>query len=76
MKRSFLCPKCGAMRRENSKSHPRCHRCGGEMVELSTERAQAAHKLRPQQRVRWFTQGARYRRGNGRKRWVPIMGEK
>lgn len=71
--KTYICTNCGAMRRAPNLSSPRCNRCGGEMVVLTAEQAQAAHKLSPKKRLLWLVRGARYKRGHGKKRWVPII---
>ena len=80
--RSMICPACGSLRRATcasllsgygSASWPR--HCERPMLVLGYRQSQAATQLTAEQRVRWVALGGPISKGQGRKRWRPILSE-
>jgi hypothetical protein len=81
-KRGYLCTKCGKTRRAvnpdamspNFAEWPTC--CGEAMKLMGHRQAQAASLLDAEERLEWVRRGALIMKGDGRRKWRPILSEK
>ncbi len=80
--RTMICPACGFLRRaacESLRAGPSApswpRHCERSMLILGYRQSQALTQLTPERRVRWVALGGPISKGQGRKRWRPILSQ-
>lgn len=80
--RGVCCPKCGFIRRvacEHLRGavgvSPWPTHCETAMLVMGYRQSQAATQLTAAERVKWVALGGPILKGQGRKRWIPLLNE-